>query len=110
MTEIIRNTTPTDLESMDDLYNPLITDSHVSFSVEPWTIALREKWWYESPADLPALVAEVDGTVVGLTYESRYRPRPAYESSVETTIVLDPSAQGRGRGTRLLGTILEVLG
>ena len=101
MTEIIRNATRADSESMNDLYNPLITDSHVSFSVEAWTMALREKWWDERPADLPALVAEVDGTVVGLTYGSRYRPRPAYESSVETTIVLDPSAHGQGLGTRL---------
>ena len=109
MSEIIRPATRADSARMNELYNPLIVDNHVSFALEPFTLESREKWWDERSEDLPALVAEADGYIVGLTYASRYRPKPAYNSSPETTIVLDEAAHGRGLGTKLLSGLVEEL-
>ena len=94
---------------MNELYNLTIVDSHVSFATEPWTLEMRDRWWDNRDEELPALVAEEAGRVIGITYGSRYRPKPAYKSSAETTIVLDESARGRGVGTRLLGALLDEL-
>ena len=54
-------------------------------------------------------MSELDGEITGLTYASRYRPKLAYRSTVETTIVLDQAHLGRGLGARLLGTLLDRL-
>ncbi len=56
-----------------------------------------------------ALGAELDGRVVGVTYSSFYRPKPAYRSTAETTIVLDTDHLGRGLGSALLETLLARL-
>lgn len=107
--DLIRHASRADSRRMNEIYNPTIIDNHVSFATEPWTLEMRERWWDSRSDDLPVLVAEVDGRVVGVTYGSRYRPKSAYFSSVETTVVLDDDVHGRGLGTRLLGALLDEL-
>ena len=106
---MIRHATRADSQRMNEIYNQTIVDNYVSFAVDPWTIEMREQWWDARPDELPAMVLEVDGKVMGISFASRYRPKPAYNSSAETTIVLDAPVLGRGLGTRLLEALLEEL-
>jgi phosphinothricin acetyltransferase len=105
----IRDATPDDFERINTIYNWTIIDNHVSFEEEPWDLAKRRAWWEARPDGLDVLVAEWEGEVVGVTYSSFYRPKPAYRSSAETTVVLDTAHLGRGIGTRLLGALIERL-
>ncbi len=109
---LIRRATVDDLGRITEVYNQYIVDSHVSFDTEPWSVERRRQWWelYDS-GDGPwqVWVAEVDGRVAGASWSSRFRPRAAYESSVETTIVFDPEVTGRGLGGRLYGALLDDL-
>lgn len=57
----------------------------------------------------PWLVAEEDGRVLGYASTSPMRNRAAYRWSVETGIYLEPGAQGRGIGRKLLAAHLELL-
>jgi phosphinothricin acetyltransferase len=59
--------------------------------------------------DLPWLVAELDGVVVGYSYANRWKARSAYRFSVETTIYLKPGCEGRGIGKQLYATLLDNL-
>lgn len=103
----IRHATSTDLDRITEIYNHYIVDSHVSFDAEPWTATRRRQWWehYEGRV----LVAEQNGVVVGAAYAGRYRHKEAYASSVETTVVLDPTVTGTGLGTALLAALIELL-
>jgi L-amino acid N-acyltransferase YncA len=47
------------------------------------------------------LVADAGGTVQGYAGSMRFRPKPAYETTVETTIYCSPEAAGKGIGSRL---------
>ena len=105
----IRDATPADFGRINEIYNWTIVNNHVSFDTEPWDLERREKWWAERPHELDALVAELDGKVVGVSYSSFYRPKPAYRTTAETTIVLDTDYLMRGIGTRLLAALLERL-
>ena len=60
-------------------------------------------------AGLPWLVLEVDGSIAGYAYATRWRVRPAYRSSVESSIYLDPAFAGRGLGRLLYGALLDEL-
>jgi L-amino acid N-acyltransferase YncA len=51
---------------------------------------------------LPYLVAEIDGRVVGYSYATEYRSRPAYRHTVEDSVYVADTLHGRGIGTRLL--------
>jgi phosphinothricin acetyltransferase len=57
--------------------------------------------------DLPWLVAERDGTVLGYAYANHFRPRPAYRYCVEDSIYLDPQARGQGVGKLLLAELVS---
>ena len=59
--------------------------------------------------DLPWLVAERDGQVLGFAYGNWFKPRPAYRFSVEDSIYLAPEAAGQGLGKALLSELLQRL-
>ena len=52
--------------------------------------------------NLPYLVAEKDGVVLGFAYCNWFKPRPAYRYSAEDSIYLADAARGQGLGARLL--------
>jgi phosphinothricin acetyltransferase len=57
-------------------------------------------------AGLPYLVAECDGRIVGYSYATGYRPRPAYRHTIENSVYVAEGLGGQGVGTALLGTLI----
>lgn len=57
---------------------------------------------------LPYLVAERAGKIVGYSYASTYRPRPAYRYSVENSVYVDKNHRGKGVGYALLENLIEI--
>jgi phosphinothricin acetyltransferase len=47
--------------------------------------------------------------VIGYACSSQFRTKPAYETSVETSIYLAPDAVGRGAGSRLYEYLFKAL-
>lgn len=107
----IRTAVVDDLATINDIYNSYIVESHVSFDTEPWDMARRATWWerYGSGGRYRVLVAEIGGNVVGVAFSGPYRHKAAYETSVETTIALDPDVVGRGIGKPLFAALLDEL-
>jgi len=57
--------------------------------------------------NLPYLVAEEDGEVLGFAYCNWFKPRPAYRFSAEDSIYVSESARGKGLGAKLLGALSQ---
>ena len=57
--------------------------------------------------NLPYLVAERDGELLGFAYCNWFKPRPAYRFSAEDSIYLAVGARGQGLGARLLSALSE---
>ena len=55
--------------------------------------------------DLPYLVAEQDGKLLGFAYCNWFKPRPAYRYSAEDSIYIDDAARGQGLGVQLLAAL-----
>jgi phosphinothricin acetyltransferase len=106
---MIRDATGGDLDAINEIYNRTIVDNHVSFDTTAFDGPQRQLWWESREPELPCLVAEEAGRVVGVSYAGWYRPKPAYRSSAETTIVLAESVWGRGIGTGLLSALCDRL-
>ena len=107
---MIRPATLADAARIAEIYNPYVTDTVITFETETVTasdIKARMKSVWEK--DLPYLVIEDAGRVVGFAYAAPYRPKAAYLHSVETTIYLDPAASGRGLGGRLYRALIVAL-
>jgi phosphinothricin acetyltransferase len=56
---------------------------------------------------LPYLVAEIDGKIVGYSYATHYRARPAYRFSIEDSVYVADGLGGRGIGLALLGELIK---
>lgn len=59
--------------------------------------------------NLPWLVIEQAGHVMGYAYGNWFKPRPAYRFSVEDSIYMAPNAAGKGLGKQLLTELLAQL-
>ena len=106
----IRAATTGDAAALAEIYNHYILTTHITFEVEPVDVADRLRWLDEHPGGRHrALVAELDGRVVGFASSGRWRPRAAYDTSIETSVYCAPDATRRGIGSALYRALFELL-
>jgi phosphinothricin acetyltransferase len=107
----IRAADDDDLPALTDIYNHYVTTTHVTFDVTPFTVEERRAWYahYAPTGPYRLIVAERAGTPIGYATSSPLRPKPAYRSSVETSVYLHPDATGAGLGRRLYADLLKLL-
>jgi phosphinothricin acetyltransferase len=112
MAEIrIRSAQRADLARLTEIYNYYVVNTPVTFDVEPYTVERRESWFeqFGAAGRHRLLVAEGDAGVVGYAGTMRWRPKAAYDTTVETTIYCAPEAVGKGTGSRLYAALFEAL-
>jgi phosphinothricin acetyltransferase len=107
----IRMAERTDLARMTELYNYYVLNTPVTFDVEAYTVERREVWFaqFGMTGRYRLLVAEENGVVMGYAGTLRFRPKVAYETTVETTIYCAPERVGKGIGRRLYAELFEAL-
>ncbi|MDX1498921.1 MAG: GNAT family N-acetyltransferase [Woeseiaceae bacterium] len=100
-----------DIARLVDIYNHYVTETHITFDTEPFAVGARTQWFTQFAETGPyrLLVAEADGRVAGYASSTRFKDKPAYRTSVETTIYIDPERRGRGIGSALYSALLEQL-
>lgn len=98
---------PDDAEAIRAIYNVYVTTSTVTFDLVPRTLADQHAWLAARTGAHTALVAVEDDVVVGFGSLSPYKERPAYSTSVEDSVYVDVTQQGKGVGRLLLGSLLE---
>jgi L-amino acid N-acyltransferase YncA len=99
MAATIRPARPEDAAAMARIYNDGIAGREATFETRPRTADELAAWLED---ELPLLVAERDGDVVGFARLTSYSDRCVYEGIAEYGIYLDSSARGLGLGTELL--------
>ena len=112
MTDIrIRPAERRDLPRLTEIYNYYVLNTPVTFDIEPYTVERREPWFAQfAPTGRHRLpVAESAAGVVGYAGTTRFRPKAAYDTTVETTIYCAPEEAGKGIGKRLYAALFEAL-
>jgi L-amino acid N-acyltransferase len=90
------------------IYNHYVTESTALFDMVPRTLDEQVQWIDDHSGGHPALVAELDGEIVGFGSLSVFRSRPAYATTVEDSVYLLDGHQGLGIGSRLLAELLRM--
>ncbi len=100
---LIRASTDADLATIQAIYAHAVEHGTGTFETEAPSLEEMARRRVEVLSrDLPWLVAESAGQVLGYAYANYFRPRLAYRFCVEDSIYLAPDQQGRGLGRLLL--------
>jgi L-amino acid N-acyltransferase YncA len=105
---ILRNALEHDMPAVQAIYTHHVLHGTASFEIEPPTLAQMVQRRADILAnELPYVIAELDGHVVGYGYATLYRPRPAYCNTVEDSVYVCDGMAGAGIGQALLGLIIQ---
>jgi phosphinothricin acetyltransferase len=107
----VRNAQRADLVRITEIYNHYVLNTPITFDVEPYTVERREPWFaqFAGTGRHRLLVAEENGIVAGYVGTTKFRPKAAYETTVETTIYCAPEAVGKNIGKRLYTELFDAL-
>jgi phosphinothricin acetyltransferase len=103
-----------DLPRLAEIYNYYILNTPITFNMQPFTAETFGPWFEEhSDGKRHRLVVAAensdDGRVIGYAGTARFRPKEAYETTVETTIYCSPECTRRGVGTLLYRALFELI-
>jgi phosphinothricin acetyltransferase len=107
----IRPAAEADLPRLTEIYNHYVVHTPVTFDIEPYTVEKRAIWFsqFRLTGRYRLVVAEENSMVVGYAGTTRFRPKPAYDTTVETTIYCGPNLVSRRIGTKLYTALFEAI-
>lgn len=106
----IRDAHAGDAAAIAAIYNHYVLGSTISMEEEAVADgAMAARIAEVQGAGLPWLVLHEDCVLAGYAYASKWRARPGYRYSVESSVYLAPERHGRGHGARLYRALLARL-
>ena len=105
----IRLATERDAEQVAAIYAPNVTDSIISFELEPPTAHQMRRRIQDTLQRYPWLVCERQGRVLGYAYAGAHGSRAAYQWSVDVSVYVHQQAHRRGVGRGLYTSLLAAL-
>ncbi|TML09241.1 MAG: N-acetyltransferase family protein [Actinobacteria bacterium] len=102
----IRTARLTDAEAIRGIYNRAI-GTIATFDLEPRSLEEQQQWLAMRSGAHVVLVADENGIVAGFASLSPYRDRPAYRTTVENSVYVDESHQGKGVGKQLMTELID---
>jgi len=108
MSIIVRDATIDDLPAIAAIYTHYTLRTTTTFNIE---VRTPREWLDRFEEDIVAgpydLLVAVDGeAVVGFVETQRFRPKPAYDRSLEISVYVSPDALSRGIGAARFGALL----
>ena len=107
-TVTIRDATAADLVAILAIHNDVIANTTAIYSEDAATMADRERWFDDKRAsNLPIIVADQEGVVLGFATFGAFRAWPCYRHSAEHSVHVGAAYRGMGVGRTLLGALVE---
>ena len=103
----VRDASDADMHAVTKIYATHVLHGLASFEEIPPSLEdMQSRRASVLQLGLPYLVAVMDGRVVGYSYATFYRTRPAYRYTVEDSVYVEDGLNGRGIGTVLLAELI----
>ena len=108
----VRDATPDDLPAVAAIYTHFTLRTTTTVNTEVRTPREWRERFDTNIANGPyhLLVAVRDGVVAGFVETQRFRPKPAYDRSLELSVYVAPDLQGQGVGSRLYRALFARVG
>jgi phosphinothricin acetyltransferase len=105
----IRFATLADAPILLAIYAPYVTDSFISLEYYVPSLTEFTRRIVTIQQQLPYLVAEVDGRILGYAYASKHHDRAGYQWSVDTSVYIHADGHRQGIGRQLYDRLLALL-
>lgn len=106
----IRDAVADDAPAIAAIYNHYVLNTIVSMEEDAVSAAaMAQRIADVQSAGLPWLVLRDEHALAGYAYASKWRARPGYRHSVESSVYLAQAWHGRGLGKHLYGVLLARL-
>ena len=109
MPPVIRLATDNDAEQIQAIYSPVVSDTAISFELEPPRVPEMRQRIMKTLTRLPWLVCEQDGEIRGYAYASLHRTRAAYQWSIDVSVYVHEIARRTGVGRAVYGSLCKLL-
>jgi phosphinothricin acetyltransferase len=112
MAPTMRPATLDDLPALTAIYNHYVINTTITFDLEPFAPESRRPWFEAHAASgrhRLLIAADPDNAVLGYATTSRWRPKAAYDTTVESSVYCRPDIVGRGIGTALYSALFDAL-
>jgi phosphinothricin acetyltransferase len=106
---MIRLATAADAAPVAAIYRPYVTDSAISFELEPPSADEMGRRIASTLAFAPWLVLERDAAIAGYAYATRHRDRAAYQWSVDASVYVAEGRHRAGIGRALYTSLFALL-
>jgi phosphinothricin acetyltransferase len=108
---VVRPAVSSDLPALTDIYNHYVRSGPVTFDTTEFTVEQRRTWFSQYAVTGPhRLLVAVEGEdVLGYATSSVFRSKPAYATSVETSVYCRADIVARGVGSALYRALFEQL-
>lgn len=106
---VIREATLDDANALLDIYMPYVEKTVITFEFVSPTLEEFQERMKKVLGKYPYFVAELSGKIVGYTYASTFKDRPAYNWAVETSIYVREGMKGLGIGRKLYEALEKAL-
>jgi L-amino acid N-acyltransferase YncA len=101
----IADAAPEHMPAIAAIYADAAANSHATFDTEGPPV----EWWAKVPEREELLVALDDGEVLGFAKSGRFKDRPGYNSTRETSAYVHGDHRGKGVGNALYAELLRRL-
>ncbi|WP_163407230.1 GNAT family N-acetyltransferase [Flavobacterium ajazii] len=98
-----------DLEKILEIVNHSILHTTANYSYDIQTIEVQTKWFEDKLVkNLPVIVADLDGEVVGFGSYGQFREKIGYQYTVEHSVYVVDHVIGKGIGSKLLTELISL--
>ena len=105
----LRPATPNDLEKILEIVNHSILHTTANYNYDVQTLEVQTKWFEDKNAkNLPIVVADLDGEVVGFGSYGQFREKIGYQYTVEHSVYVVDHVIGKGIGSQLLTELIRL--
>lgn len=106
---MIRSVHIDDASALLDIYNYYVLNTTVNFDIDPLSLETFTDKINHIVSEYPYIVYEENNEILGFAYGSRFRPRPAYNYTAESTVYVKHSAHGKQIGSKLYAELIRLL-
>jgi L-amino acid N-acyltransferase YncA len=104
----IRLAIPDDAAAIMAIYNVEVQNHTSTFDLVPRTLDEQRQWLGQRSGAFSAVVALLDGEVVGFAALSPYKERPAYRTTVEDSVYVSRDHPRLGIGRTLMDHVIGI--